>query len=318
MTPLASAPSAATSPTHAVYSPAAVLEKLLASRESELDYAQAKLTIDGLIDSTFDPARTAAELDGLASTALRMTGETSDIGRLASLRRLIYKAGPWNDHRPFTYDHRDPLGQSRRSRLLPVYLASRLGNCVSMPILFLILGERIGLDMTLAAAPLHIFVRWRDGSGRTFNLEATSGAHPARNAWFRKNMPMSDLAVANGLYMRSLSRREGVALMANTLLEHLIDEGRYGEAIEVAEIILRNSPRDIHALVKKATACGHIVRTEFEAVYPRPFLIPMPQRLRYLRLEALNRGLFAAAEALGWEPEDGAEQVLQERTGSCS
>jgi regulator of sirC expression with transglutaminase-like and TPR domain len=231
------------------------------------------------------------------------------------LRRLIYEAGPWNDGRPFAYDQADPLGQSPRSRLLPVYLETRLGNCVSMPILFLILADRLGLDMALAAAPLHMFVRWRDESGGTLNLETTSGAHPARDAWFRHNMPMSDLALANGLYMRSLGRREGVTLMAHTLLESLMAKGRYGDVIEVADVILDHGPRDVYAMLKKATAGGYIIRTEFEARYRHPFLIPMPQRLRYLSLQRSNETLFAAAEALGWEPEGDLGQDLSERNG---
>lgn len=133
-----------------------------------------------------------------------------------------------------------------------------------MPILFLILGDRLGLDMALASAPLHMFVRWRDSSGRTLSLETTSGAHPARDAWFRHN------------------------------------------------------PRDVHAMLNKATACAHLIRTEFEAHYPHPFLIPMPQRLRYLELARLNRELFATAEGLGWRPEDQGRDDSTERSRSCS
>jgi hypothetical protein len=123
-----------------------------------------------------------------------------------------------------------------------------------MPILFLILADRLGLDMALAEAPLHMFVRWRDESGGTLNLETTSGAHPARDAWFRHNMPMTDLALANGLYMRSLGRREGVTLMAHTLLESLMVQSRYGDVIEVADVILGHGRRDVYAMLKKATA----------------------------------------------------------------
>ena len=66
-----------------------------------------------------------------------------------------------------------------RNKLISTYLATRRGNCVSMPILMLIIGERMGLDLALSTAPLHIFIRHREG-GREVNLEATSGGHPAR------------------------------------------------------------------------------------------------------------------------------------------
>ena len=51
------------------------------------------------------------------------------------------------------------------------------------------------------------------------------------------------------------------------------------EAIEVADVILTHAPRDVWAILKKGTAYGHLIRTEFEDPYPHPFLIPMPQRL---------------------------------------
>lgn len=302
-------------PASAATSPSIALSALLAGPESELDYAHAKLAIDRLVDPSLDIDGAAAELDRLTAAASGLLGPTAGPDtHLAALRRLIYEPGPWNDRRPYAYDQDDPLGQSPRSRLLPVYLETRLGNCVSMPILFLILADRLGLDMALAEAPLHMFVRWRDESGGTLNLETTSGAHPARDVWFRQNMPMTDLALANGLYMRSLGRREGVSLMAHTLLEGLMAKGRYDDAIAVADVLLGHRPRDAYVMVKKATACAHIIRTEFEARYPHPFLIPMPQRLRYLTLARLNHALFEAAETLGWQ-DDHAAQDPPERSG---
>ena len=306
-------------PGPAATSPASALSALLAGPESELDYAHAKLAIDRLVDPTLDVDGAAAELDRLTAAASGLSGPAAGPNaRLAALRRLIYEPGPWNEGRPYAYDQDDPLGQSPRSRLLPVYLETRLGNCVSMPILFLILADRLGLDMALAEAPLHMFVRWRDVSGGTLNLETTSGAHPARDMWFRHNMPMTDLALANGLYMRSLGRRDGVALMAHTLLEGLIDQGRYDDAIAVADVLLGQRPRDAYVMAKKATACGYIIRTEFEARYSHPFMIPMPQRLRYLRLEHLNCALFETAKGLGWQAEDLAAVEPPERSKSCS
>jgi hypothetical protein len=37
-----------------------------------------------------------------------------------------------------------------RDKLISTYLATRRGNCVSMPILVLLVGERMGLDLSLS------------------------------------------------------------------------------------------------------------------------------------------------------------------------
>lgn len=171
-----------------------------------------------------------------------------------------------------------------------------------MPILMLLVGERMGLNLSLSTAPLHIFLRYADESGREINLEATSGGHPARTLWYRQNMPMSDRAIESGLYMRTLTRREAVALMASTVMEFLMTESRFQEAIEVAEIILQHCPRDGYTMVKLGTAYAELMRVEFFERFPNPVLMPPALRTRYAMLAQRNQQMFQAAEALGWQP----------------
>jgi hypothetical protein len=134
------------------------------------------------------------------------------------------------------------------------------------------------------------------------NLEATSGALPARPEWIRQNLPMSDRAIASGLYMRTLSRREAVALMASTVLDYLLAERRFEESIEVAEIILRHYPRDGYTMVKLGSAYGEMMRAEFIERFPNRQAVPPSLQPRYAMLAERNRSAFQAAEALGWEP----------------
>lgn len=173
----------------AAYEPAAskvvtAVRAVLSVPDDKIDYAQAKLSLDAIIDPTLDSDATMAELDRMTGAARRLAGPSaSPAAKLAALRATIYQSGPWNDHRPFDYDHAG--FKSMRSKLLHHYLETRLGNCVSMPILFLILADRLGLDMALAMAPTHLFLRHRDEAGGVVNLETTSGAMPARDIWIR-------------------------------------------------------------------------------------------------------------------------------------
>jgi regulator of sirC expression with transglutaminase-like and TPR domain len=264
-------------------------------------FLQAKVAFDALIGSTLrlpDP-----RLEKLADGVRQMAGPSpTDRYKLAAIRRAIYESGPWNDNRAFRYDQADPLGMNVENKLLSTYLRTRLGNCVSMPILFLILADRAGLNVGLSTAPLHVFVRYIDPAGEPFNVEATSGGHFARDEWYRQNTQMSDRAIASGLYMRSLSRVESVALMATTVVESLMDAGRNREAAEVCDVILQHSPRDGFIMVKKGTAIARMMQAEFIDSYPSPDAIPEPLRQRYRMLAAQNRSSFEAAEALGWEP----------------
>lgn len=283
-------------------SPAAVVSNVLSVPDDQLDYGRAKLEFDRIIDPSLNVDAALAEIDRLASRACALAGAHASAAKLSALRRVIYESGDWNGGRPFAYDQADPLGLNVRNKLISTYLATRRGNCVSMPILFLIVGERMGLNLALSTAPLHIFLRYTEASGREINLEATSGGHPARVLWYRQNLPMTDRAIESGLYMRTLTRREAAAHMASTAVDFLMTEGRFQEAIEVAEVILQHYPRDGYTMVKLGTAYADLMRVEFVERFPTPAMIPPALRQRYTWLAGGNQRAFQAAEALGWAP----------------
>lgn len=283
--------------------PAAAVREVLSVPDGRLDYARAKLAFDRIIDPSLNVEATLAEVERLASSATAIAGPNATPERkLSALRQVIYQSGAWNGDRPFSYDLADPLGQNVRNKLLSTYLATRRGNCVSMPVLMLLVGERMGLNLSLSTAPLHVFVRYTDPAGRVMNLEATSGGHPARTSWYRRNLPMTDRSIESGLYMRTLSRREAVAHMASTIVDFLMVERRFQEAVEVAEVILRHYPRDGYTLVKLGSAYGELMRVEFIERFPIPAMIPHALRQRYMIFAGQNLRAFQAAEALGWEP----------------
>jgi hypothetical protein len=90
--------------------------------------------------------------------------------------------------------------------------------------------------------------------------------------------------------------------MASTVVEFLMTEGRFQEAIDVAEIVLQHYPRDGYTMVKAGTAYAELTRVEFVERFPSPALIPPPLRARYAMLAWRNQQMFQAAEALGWQP----------------
>lgn len=267
------------------------------------DFLAAKVALDRTIDPSIDAAATEVEVNKLAEAARRMVGpRASDGAKIDAVRKVLYEPGPWNGNRPFTYDQSDPFGRNIQHKLLSVYLKTRLGNCVTMPTLFMIVGRRLGLNLTLSTAPLHVLVRYTHPGIHPFNIEATSGGKFARDEWYRQHFPMSDRAIESGLYLRTHSDRETVAVMATTVLENLIDMGRNEEAVGVANAILSVNPRDGYVMVKKGTAIGATMKADFIDKYPLPSLIPANLRQRYAELAAANEKAFADAEALGWQP----------------
>ncbi len=243
----------------------AALHAVLSTPSSKIDFARAKLTLDKLVDPKIDVEASLREIDGMTARLRAFAGNAAtNRQKLNAVRRFIYESGPWNDRRPFSYDRTDPFGRKIGNKLLANYLRTRQGNCVTMPILFLILGNRLGLPVTLSTAPLHIFIKYRDDeSGGYVNLETTSGALPARDAWIRRNMPMTDAAIRNGLYMRALDAREALAVMAETVLEDAMRRRQYREAVAIADAMLAADARNVDAILSRGSAYGVLAQTAF-------------------------------------------------------
>lgn len=267
------------------------------------DFLDAKLRLDAAADPAVDSVAIRQEVAGLITAARTLAGAGASEGaKIDAVRKVLYEPGPWNDNRPFTYDQSDPLGEIVQHKLLSHYLKSRLGNCVTMPTLFMIVGRGIGLDLTLTTAPLHLLVRYTRPGLHPFNIEATSGGGFARDVWYRQQFPMSDRAIASGLYLRTHTDRQTIAVMATSVLDYLASVGRNEEAIKVADAILAANPKDGYTMVRKGSVIAAIMQKEFYSQYSAPAFIPARLRPRYAELAAANAKAFEDADALGWEP----------------
>lgn len=284
---------------------------MLSIPDERLDLAEAKLELDRMVDAAVDKPRTLAQLDAIVSTIRGMPGgQGSDRERLTAVRTFIYEAGPWNQYRPFSYNLKDPYGRETRSKLLTHYLDKRLGNCVTMPTLFMILANRVGIEAKASTSPEHMFLRVMDRlSGRTFNVEATSGGHVARDTWYREKMPMTDDSVAKGVYLKTLTKSETVAVLATVVMEHYLDIRQPERAIELADVALAAHPMLAAAYVMKGSSYKQIIDRDFAEQYPTPRDIPLDRQGAYRTLVMANADAFARAEALGWRA---AEPVVQQ------
>ena len=172
-----------------------------------------------------------------------------------------------------------------------------------MPILQLIVAERLGLNVSLSTAPLHVFMRYTNPTnGRSIAIEATSGGHPARETEYFEKMGVTQTQVDSGIYLGVLTKRESIAVMASTVTEWLMSQGRYAEAIEVADVLLEYYPTDVHAMLTRGSAHGELLRTEFIERFPNPQTIPPSLRPRFQMLASQNAAAFQQAEAWGWRP----------------
>lgn len=279
-----------------------ILRVILQLPEHQIDLAKAKLTIDRMIDPAIDIDATLKQLDAMAAevTAWWRLADASSLYKLNALRTYLYKAGIWNGHRPFGYDYNDLLGYRIRNKLLPNYLATRKGNCVSMPCLFIILGQKLGIDVTASLSPSHIFVKYRDDLGNAFDLETTANAEQTDAATLQAISPMTPEAIANGLYMQPLTKRETVAVMLEPLMEFCQQQGQGERHIAVAGLAVEYFPKNVNAMSHIGVAFYRELKRVFQDSYATFEDIPLEMHPYLLYLGRNNRGWFHRAEALGW------------------
>nr|WP_255692674.1 transglutaminase family protein [Luteimonas sp. XNQY3] len=279
--------------------------------DSGVDYLEAKLLVDGLIDPETDVAAVRREIDTWERAVRAEMPVGADArGTLDALLKTLYQPSVWNQDQPFAYDLDDPLGRSADSKRLAAYLKTRRGNCVSMPILFVILGQRLDLPVAFATAPHHVLVKFADDVQQVWlNVEATAGGFKWDESYERET-GITPAALENGLYLRPLTRREGVGVIAGTLMEHFAGAQDADALMQVADLALTANPQDSAAMLWKANAYYLQLQARYVERYPTAADIPAELHADYLYRRQENLAWFAKAEALGWSPRP-PEQVAE-------
>lgn len=290
------------------------LQKLFEQDEKQLDLARVKLTIDKLIDPSINIESELRNIKKMAASIQSMIPVGANaMSKMLILKEYIYTPGTWNNYQAFHYDFDDPLGTKITNKLLPNYIKSRKGNCVSMPFLFIVLGDQLGLDVTASVTPLHVLVKFTDSDEKTYNLEATSGAGFSRDSWYRKQTPMTDQAIENGVYLKRLNRKETIAVMITTYAEYLFQKKEYKKAVAVSSLSLKYYPQYTAAMLRIGTSYYQLLQKHFVSKYPNPNDIPLNQREFFHFLSNGNHYWFARAESLGWrEPDRNQEEKYLE------
>ena len=119
------------------------------------------------------------------------------------------------------------------------------GTCVSMPVLYVAVGRRLGYPLKLVTAKAHLFCRWDDGEER-FNIEGSGAGMSSYEDEHYMTWPgrITKADVAAGRYLAPLSPSEELAVFLASRGHCLIDNGRVSEAVEAYAYALQLNPDD--------------------------------------------------------------------------
>jgi hypothetical protein len=122
--------------------------------------------------------------------------------------------------KPFGYDFNDVFGHNQRENLfVSKLLLTKKGNCHSLPYLYKILAEEIGIEANLALAPNHVYIKHKSVKDGWYNTELTSGIFPI-DSWIMASGFVHIDAITNGVYMKALNNRESIALVLIDLADN--------------------------------------------------------------------------------------------------
>lgn len=262
---------------HAYDSNFEIVRALLEQPDDRMDLASIKVTVDQMIDPAIDKTALLKRLDDMASE-IKHTFPlgANNLVKFKTLRDYLYQPPLLSGRPPFVYNLEDD--RNPKAKLLSAYLATHKGNCVSMPLLFVILGQKLGIPVTITKAPAHLYVKFRGDNGIWYGVETTSGGGWADDDWQQKQFPsLTATAIANGIYMQPLTKEETAAVIAESLLD--IYEGHKSieadEArVKLALLLVKHYPKNVVAMVHAYFGYLGLRQRLFIDRYPRPSDIP--------------------------------------------
>lgn len=284
-----------------------IIEQLASPPDGHIDYALVQTAIERAANPAFDAKAFNAELDRWANLVrARVPKGAPPTIVMTALGQVIYTPGPWNDHHPFSYDLDDPFGKVYENKLVSTYLRTRKGNCVSMPTLLIILGQKLGLIMTLSQAPEHEFARLQDVNGRWFNIEATSPGSPP-DAKYINEMHVTPLSIQSGIYLRTTTPHETVAGMLEPLEAVYAHQRTPGDLLGLAMLSVKLDPKNAGGYVNEANAFFLELQHRYLDRHLTPAKLPPEQRADFQALLVSNERIMKRVEAMGWASPTSAE-----------
>lgn len=223
------------------------INRLLRLDESDVDIASAALLFSKIWGTNKNVSYYHQQIDKMAEEVIARLEEENvprDFRALSVINDYLFNNLGFD-----TVDNAD----DPHDLFLHTVLDRRHGYCLSLSILYLGIGERIGLPIYGVVVPGHFFVRYDDGQ-RKINIETTSkGAFASDEHYIEKFNPP-----ANDLYMKSLTARETIGCFFNNLGNCYLQAEELDNASYILELATQITP----SLAEARANLGNIYLTE--------------------------------------------------------
>jgi hypothetical protein len=160
-------------------------------------------------------------------------------------------------HLPYVYNFEDAWGHDDWTKMfVSKLMVTGNGNCHSLPYLYKILADELGVPCHLAFAPNHIYIKIYSQKTGWYNTELTSATFPI-DAWIMASGYVTLDAIQNGLYMDTLGNKQSVANCLVDLAQGY--QRKYSKenpefVIKCCNTALKYHPANVNAMLTKSEA----------------------------------------------------------------
>ena len=272
------------------------IEQVLKLPEHQIDLGLSALIIEKQIHPEIQIASNLKQIEAIVSTVKNMPeyGESS-LEKMGAVLRYFYTPSEWNEYQAYQYDLDDLKAKKNPVSIINYLLKKKYGNCLSLPTLMTIVGQRLGVDIKLSIAPNHVYVHYKGDDGSSTNIEATSGTLLQDSSYIR-SFDIHPDAIANKVYMQSLSNKQAIAV----LRRHYMHKGEYEKALQIADLALSHHPKLPRAMLIKGNVYYQLLQGELTRLKSINQPIEVEQRQYLDPLSEQNIAWFEKAEKLGW------------------
>jgi regulator of sirC expression with transglutaminase-like and TPR domain len=183
-------------------------EAFLALPEARMDPALGALLFAAEDVPDFPREPFLRAIDEMAREIRERSGGEKGENLLDHINQYLYF-----DH-GFRYDPQDPHGVLPDNLYLHRVLRRKKGYCVSLGVLYLSIGKRLGLPLYGVRIPSHFIVRYDDGKVAK-NVETTDFGIPHPDAYYVTKYRIAPDSIRRGVYLKNLTLRQVFADLYN-------------------------------------------------------------------------------------------------------
>lgn len=216
-------------------------------------------------------------------------------------------------HKPYGYDFEDPWGKQDWSKqFVTKLMGSSKGQCHSMPLLYLILAEEIGVEAWLSYSPSHTYIKVDNGKGNILNYEATNGYYTT-DVWVQSSGYIKAEALRSGIYMDTMGKCEVIAAcLADMAKGYAVKYGFDNFVLNCLEKSLEHSPNNVYALQLKSDYQTYLFFYVIDQL-GRPPVERLPEFPKAYELFLKMHEVYGQIDGIGFEemPQDAYERWLK-------